>query len=121
MPETLAKFRKAGISTWVLTGDKIETAINVGFAAGMISNETQRIYLTSGVQAKLLNQMQDCRELVTPQACLIVSGDAFPAIMFDENLRTMFLEVIKDCKSLISCRMSPKQKADMVTFMKKHS
>ena len=55
VPETLQKFRKAGISTWVLTGDKIETAINVGFAAGMISNETQRIYLTSGNPAKLIS------------------------------------------------------------------
>ena len=62
VPETLQKFRKAGISTWVLTGDKIETAINVGFAAGMISNETQRIYLTSGNPAKLISQIQDCKD-----------------------------------------------------------
>jgi len=40
VPETLERFRKAGISTWVLTGDKEETAVNVGFAAGMITNET---------------------------------------------------------------------------------
>jgi len=45
--ETLLKFRQAGISTWVLTGDKEETATNVGFAAGLLTNDTERVYLTS--------------------------------------------------------------------------
>lgn len=40
VPQTLQKFKKAGICTWILTGDKEETAVNVGFAAGMINNET---------------------------------------------------------------------------------
>ena len=40
VPESLQKFKKAGISVWVLTGDKEETAINIGFAAGMLTNET---------------------------------------------------------------------------------
>ena len=40
VPESLQKFKKAGINVWVLTGDKEETAINIGFAAGMITNET---------------------------------------------------------------------------------
>lgn len=40
VPETLQRFKQAGISCWILTGDKEETAVNVGFAAGMITNET---------------------------------------------------------------------------------
>ena len=40
VPESLQKFKKAGINVWVLTGDKEETAINIGFAAGMLTNET---------------------------------------------------------------------------------
>jgi len=30
--ETIAFFRKAGIKLWVLTGDKIETAINIAYS-----------------------------------------------------------------------------------------
>ena len=41
--------------TWVLTGDKEETAVNVGFAAGLLTNDTHRLYLTSGNTSKLLN------------------------------------------------------------------
>ena len=61
MPETIAKFKEAGINFWVLTGDKEETAINIGFASGMLSNETQRLYITSGNSSKLMSQIRDCK------------------------------------------------------------
>ena len=32
VPETIAKIRETGIKLWVLTGDKIETAINIGYS-----------------------------------------------------------------------------------------
>ena len=28
-----------GIKVWVLTGDKVETAINIGFSAGLLSED----------------------------------------------------------------------------------
>jgi P-type E1-E2 ATPase len=30
--------KKTGIKVWVLTGDKIETAINIGFSAGLLES-----------------------------------------------------------------------------------
>jgi P-type E1-E2 ATPase len=30
--ETIASLKKAGIKVWVLTGDKVETAINIGLS-----------------------------------------------------------------------------------------
>lgn len=36
VPEAIVHIRKAGIKLWVLTGDKIETAINIGYASGLL-------------------------------------------------------------------------------------
>ena len=33
---TIVSLRKAGIKIWVLTGDKIETAIQIGYATGLL-------------------------------------------------------------------------------------
>ena len=33
---TITFMKEAGIKLWVLTGDKIETAINIGISAGLI-------------------------------------------------------------------------------------
>jgi phospholipid-translocating ATPase len=32
VPECIDKLAQAGIKIWVLTGDKMETAINIGYA-----------------------------------------------------------------------------------------
>jgi len=37
--ETIRSLRDAGIKVWVLTGDKIETAINIGFSCGLLEND----------------------------------------------------------------------------------
>ena len=31
VPDTIANLQMAGIKIWVLTGDKLETAVNIGF------------------------------------------------------------------------------------------
>ena len=36
--DTIRFIKNAGIKVWVLTGDKIETAINIGISAGLIDN-----------------------------------------------------------------------------------
>lgn len=40
VPEAIIHIRRAGIKLWVLTGDKIETAINVGYSSGLLDDET---------------------------------------------------------------------------------
>ena len=37
--------KKAGIKVWVLTGDKTETAVNIGYSCKLLTNETNLIYL----------------------------------------------------------------------------
>lgn len=38
--ETIQKLYKAGIILWVLTGDKVETAINIGYSSAVLNPST---------------------------------------------------------------------------------
>ena len=38
VPETIEHIKAAGIKLWVLTGDKIETAINIGYACRLLDD-----------------------------------------------------------------------------------
>ena len=58
MVETLRDLKKADINTWVLTGDKEETAVNIGFACGLVDNSTKRMYITSIDETKLLSEIE---------------------------------------------------------------
>ena len=39
VPDTIRFMREAGIKVWVLTGDKVETAINIGYSSGLLDNQ----------------------------------------------------------------------------------
>ena len=39
VPDTIKFLRDAGIKVWVLTGDKVETAINIGYSSGLLDNQ----------------------------------------------------------------------------------
>lgn len=37
--DTIQSLKDAGIKVWVLTGDKVETAINIGYSCKLLNNE----------------------------------------------------------------------------------
>ena len=39
MAQTIANLQNAGIKIWVLTGDKQETAINIGYSCQLLTDE----------------------------------------------------------------------------------
>lgn len=43
----IANFIEANIKVWMLTGDKLETAENIGFSCKLIQKEYKKIYLKS--------------------------------------------------------------------------
>lgn len=47
LAETIKFLRDAGIKVWVLTGDKVETAINIGYSSSLLDNQMNQFLLTS--------------------------------------------------------------------------
>ncbi|XP_076808576.1 phospholipid-transporting ATPase VD-like isoform X3 [Clavelina lepadiformis] len=47
VPETIESLRQAGIQVWVVTGDKQETAINIGYSCRLIHQKDEVITLNS--------------------------------------------------------------------------
>jgi len=123
---TIKFMREAGIRVWVLTGDKIETAINIGFSCKLLTNEMQQ-YLIDGVnEMAVLDQISEHRknQINTEgmqDSATVVAGDSLFKIMANERIKENFLQLATKSKVLIACRMSPKQKADIVTMIQEHS
>lgn len=49
VPDAISILIQAGIKLWVLTGDKVETAINIGFSCNLLSNEMELLVLRSSL------------------------------------------------------------------------
>lgn len=57
VPETIAALRAAGMKVWVLTGDKQETAISIGFACSLLTHDMEQIIVNA-------NTASDCRDAI---------------------------------------------------------
>lgn len=115
--------KDAGIKVWVLTGDKVETAINIGYSCRLLNNEMNQ-FLINGTDPKEIFKQLD--EAIRDQAltqllqesAAIVTGDSLLKIAAYEELKAKFLELAEGCAVVIACRVSPKQKAEIVQFVK---
>jgi P-type E1-E2 ATPase len=45
VPETIRSLKEAGIIVWVLTGDKVETAINIGYSCNLLHESIREIQI----------------------------------------------------------------------------
>uniref|UniRef100_A0A673AEI6 Phospholipid-transporting ATPase n=2 Tax=Sphaeramia orbicularis TaxID=375764 RepID=A0A673AEI6_9TELE len=48
VPETIACLNLADIKIWVLTGDKLETAMNIGYSCNMLRDDMNEVFVISG-------------------------------------------------------------------------
>ena len=49
--------KQAGIKVWVLTGDKVETAINIGFSSKLLDNYMHQHMLTGTTLSEIEYQI----------------------------------------------------------------
>ena len=128
VPDTLRKLEKAGVKVWVLTGDKQETAINIGLSCGVIDD---------GMDVVIINA--DNREDTSAQIDRAIGR--WSALLQDANwqrklgvvldgqtlhyalepvLQRKLITVLKVARTVIACRVSPKQKTELVELVRNY-
>ena len=121
VPSTIKTLREAGIKLWVLTGDKIETAINIAFSCNLITHSMVRIIIDSRSGPEVKEELD--KGFITLKAetgstfALVVSGDALLRAM-SKDLVSTFIKVAERCSVVLCCRVSPQQKADVVKLVR---
>ncbi|KXT14146.1 hypothetical protein AC579_9262 [Pseudocercospora musae] len=128
VPDTIHTLQTAGIKVWVLTGDRQETAINIGMSCKLISedmtllivNEENAADTRANIQKKLdavNSQRSGAVELET--LALVIDGKSL-TFALEKDLEKLFLDLAVMCKAVICCRVSPLQKALVVKLVKRH-
>ena len=82
--ETIQALKDAGIKVWVLTGDKIDTAINIGYSCGLLNNFMVKHIVTEEKENELDQKLQTILRLVEEDEkenranynALIIHGDS---------------------------------------------
>jgi phospholipid-transporting ATPase len=158
VPETIAKLAAAGMKIWVLTGDKTETAINIGRSCNLLTPRMNGesllvIDVEDGLEdgpakALTLEGLKRCADYLRgtteedqEHVGIVISGRAlgfvFPIRKLDKNKREIippphvleeeetlqrrFYAICSQCKAVVCCRMSPKQKSQVVKLVRKYT
>ncbi|XP_036318105.1 phospholipid-transporting ATPase ID isoform X3 [Rhagoletis pomonella] len=65
VPQTIANLQMAGLKIWVLTGDKQETAINIGYSCQLLTDELADVFIVDGSSLEEVDkQLRQFRESV---------------------------------------------------------
>uniref|UniRef100_A0A9J7YV43 Phospholipid-transporting ATPase n=1 Tax=Cyprinus carpio carpio TaxID=630221 RepID=A0A9J7YV43_CYPCA len=145
VPETIAKLAKADIKIWVLTGDKKETAENIGFSCQLLT-EDMKIHYGEDVK---------CVSADSSKNALVITGGWLNEILYEkkkkrrrlrlkklrkrytnsssapdssqpvddwekEKRQEDFVDMACECSAVICCRVTPKQKANVVSLVKRY-
>lgn len=145
VPTCIETLQRAGIKIWVLTGDKIETAINIAYACNLINNDMKQFivssetddirevedrgdpvetarYIKEVVKTQLMKCIEEAEQILStvtgPSLALVIDGKCLMYAL-DLSLRGMLLNLSLNCKSVVCCRVSPLQKAQVTSLVKK--
>ncbi|KAL4348065.1 hypothetical protein GQ457_17G016630 [Hibiscus cannabinus] len=142
VPDCIDKLAQAGIKLWVLTGDKMETAINVGYACSLLRQGMKQIIITLDapeiqslektgdkdaiVKASRKNVLEQIASGKAQVSALSAMSEAFALIIdgkslayaLEDDMKKNFLDLAIGCASVICCRSSPKQKALVTRLVK---
>lgn len=129
VPETIRTLQEAGIKVWVLTGDRQETAINIGMSCKLISEDMSLQIVneedakgTRDTLSKKLKGIDDGqkagRNFETEPLALVIDGKSLTYAL-ERDMENLFLDVALKCKAVICCRVSPLQKALVVKLVRR--
>uniref|UniRef100_A0A4W3IID2 Phospholipid-transporting ATPase n=1 Tax=Callorhinchus milii TaxID=7868 RepID=A0A4W3IID2_CALMI len=136
--ETIEALHSAGMHVWVLTGDKMETAMATCYACSLFHRNMKLLQLTTKHIEEYEARKEDkLHELLLEiigaydiywsgiqEYGLIIDGAALSLIMkpsqdgSSSNYEDLFLQICQRCTAVLCCRMAPLQKAQIVKLVK---
>ncbi|KAK8942341.1 Phospholipid-transporting ATPase 1 [Platanthera zijinensis] len=134
VPQAIESLRQAGIKVWVLTGDKQETAISIGYSCKLLTGEMNQIIINSNSMESCKKSLEEALVTITKLSlmptesentsriplALIIDGKSLLYIL-EKDLEEELFKVATSCHVVLCCRVAPLQKAGIVALIKKRT
>jgi len=122
VPEAIDKLRRANIKLWMLTGDKRETAINIGYSCRLIKDYSTVTILDherANLAPTMASALAALHTHTIPHSVVVVDGPTLSQITADAALTHTFHALATTASTVLCCRASPSQKAHLVHTIRK--
>jgi len=122
VPAAIETLKNAGIRIWVLTGDKVETAVDIARSCQLFAQTTNLTYVVGALSVEsALNMLQQAREayMTDGRECgLVLDGNTLTIALADRACRLLIHELGLRSRSCLCCRLSPMQKGQLVSLVR---
>ena len=112
VPEAISSLREAKIAVWMITGDKLETAIEIARACKLINRSDVFAILDEPDATEKFSAAEG-----TSLDSVVITGRALEVFFLPER-RDRFRALIMRCKTVVCCRTSKDQKAKVVELVR---
>lgn len=105
---TLENLRNAGMKVWMLTGDKIETAISIARSSRIFHRGSNYLVISN---ANSVEEVKSRLRLLqgTDYNSLVIDGQSLAFVI--ESCMDEFIRLAADLEAVVGCRYTPTQKA----------
>ncbi|XP_053340907.1 phospholipid-transporting ATPase VB [Clarias gariepinus] len=123
VPETIQALREAGMQVWVLTGDKLETAVNIAYSCKLLDQNdlvfTFKMANKDVCSTMLNGALSEIPRFLgeMPRIGLVIDGKTL-SLLLDDDLQAPFLQLCQHSHSVLCCRATPLQKSKVVTLLR---
>lgn len=108
VPDTIHTLQNAGVKIWVLTGDRQETAINIGMSCKLISEDMTLLIVNEetaeATRDNLTRKLQAVKNEATSAdidtLALIIDGRSL-TFGLEKNMEKLFLDLAVMCKAVV--------------------
>ncbi|KAI8430331.1 hypothetical protein MSG28_000638 [Choristoneura fumiferana] len=115
VPKTMAMLRTAGIKIWMLTGDKLETALCIARSLQLGGGAGWRAARECTARGDALALLQDLAA-AGDHPDLIIEGETLEVCL--QSYEEEFVEVLCKCAGVVVARCSPTQKARVAQLLR---
>ena len=121
---SIHRLRMAGIAVWMITGDKLDTAVEISKSANLISPEMHVVTIDIGQESKpedvesSLVQLESA--LGSPHVCSVITGRSIGFISTSSSnlgLAKRLIGSLVRCQSVVVCRSTKDQKATVAKMI----
>jgi phospholipid-translocating ATPase len=137
VPEAIEMLHQAGIKLWILTGDKLQTAIEIGYSCNLLKSDMDIMIISSdspdGARELIEAGLNKIASILGPPSlnpkergfmpnakasfAVVIDGDTLRHAL-EPGLKPLFLALGTQCETVVCCRVSPAQKALTVKLVK---
>ncbi|CCG82142.1 Related to neomycin resistance protein NEO1 [Taphrina deformans PYCC 5710] len=110
--------RNAGIKIWMLTGDKVETAKCIAISAKLVKRGQYIHTVTKLVDDRIAMAELEFLQNKTESA-LVIDGESLQYYL--DKFQQPFVELTTQLPTVICCRCTPTQKADVARLIRAHT